>query len=148
MFTDIEITSTLKPLLYARALIKGWTAATLLDDSPLDEGIGLGMHSYQNYSHDYYGLISLREALGNSLNIPALKAMQYVGTETFLSFLYELGIQSLLAHPNVYGDGLALGNGELTLYELVQAYSALARMDDFKPLSFLQGQSRVVTAIV
>jgi penicillin-binding protein 1C len=134
--------SALKPLLYARALIKGWTAATLLDDSPLDEGIGLGMHSYQNYSHDYYGLISLREALGNSLNIPALKAMQYVGTETFLSFLYELGIQSLSAHPNVYGDGLALGNGELTLYELVQAYSVLARMGDFKPLSHLQGQSK------
>ena len=134
--------STLKPLLYASALGKGWTAATLLDDSPLDEGIGQGMHSYQNYSHDYYGLISLREALGNSLNIPALKAMQYVGTDNFLSLLHDLGVESLTAHPNVYGDGLALGNGELTLFELVQAYTVLARMGDFKPLSVIQGQSQ------
>lgn len=133
--------STLKPLLYASALGKGWSAATMLDDAPLEESVGLGMHTYHNYSRDHYGLISLREALGNSLNIPAVKAIQYVGPNEFLSFLYDLGIASLSGHPNVYGDGLALGNGELTLYELVQAYTVIARMGDFKTLSFIDGDA-------
>ncbi len=131
--------SALKPLLYANAIRKGWTAATMLDDSPLEESVGLGMHTYHNYSRDHYGLISVREALGNSLNIPAVRAIQYVGPGEFLSFLHNLGINSLAGHPNVYGDGLALGNGELTLYELVQAYTVMARMGDFKPLSFIEG---------
>ncbi|MBU6951764.1 transglycosylase domain-containing protein [Hahella sp. HN01] len=131
--------STLKPLLYANAIRKGWTAATMLDDSPLQESVGLGMHTYHNYSRGYYGRISLREALGNSLNIPAVLAIQYVGPGEFLNFLHDLGVDSLSGHPNVYGDGLALGNGEMTLFELVQAYSVLARMGDFRPLSFAEG---------
>ncbi|MDG9666523.1 transglycosylase domain-containing protein [Hahella sp. CR1] len=131
--------STLKPLLYASAIRKGWTAATMLDDSPLQESVGLGMHTYHNYSRGYYGRISLREALGNSLNIPAVLAIQYVGPGEFLNFLHDLGVDSLSGHPNVYGDGLALGNGEMTLFELVQAYSVLARMGDFRPLSFTEG---------
>lgn len=132
--------SALKPLLYANAIREGWTAATMLDDSPLEESVGLGMHTYHNYSRDHYGLISLRESLGNSLNIPAVKAIQFVGTGNFLTFLQELGVKSLSGHPNVYGDGLALGNGELTLYELVQAYTVMARMGDYKPLSFFDGE--------
>lgn len=133
--------STLKPLLYAKAMQKGWTAATMLHDTPLEESVGLGLHAYQNYSGSYYGLISLREALGNSLNIPAVKAVQFVGSAQFLDFLYAVGIQSLGGHPNVYGDGLALGNGEVSLYELVQAYSVIARMGEYKTLSMLEGES-------
>lgn len=132
--------SALKPLLYTNALLHGWTAATQLADSPLDEGVGLGMHSYHNYSRAHYGNISVREALGNSLNIPAVRAIQFVGTDRFLSFLRDLGINSLSQHPNVYGDGLALGNGELTLLELVEAYTVLARMGDHKPLTALEGE--------
>lgn len=132
--------STLKPFLYAKALQKGWTAATMIDDAPLEEGVGPGLHAYDNYSRGYYGLVSVRAALGNSLNIPAVKAIQFVGPGDFLNFLHELGIESLSGHPNVYGDGLALGNGELTLLELVQAYTVLARMGDFKPLTFIAGE--------
>ncbi len=131
--------SALKPLLYANALRDGWTAATMLDDSPLELRVGLGLHSFRNYNRDHYGSISLREALGNSLNIPAVKAIQYVGAGPFLTFLNDFGIESLSGHPDVYGDGLALGNGELSLYELVQAYTVLARMGDYKPLSGVVG---------
>ncbi len=134
--------STLKPLLYAKAIETGWTAATMVDDSPLEESVGLGMHTYNNYSREHYGKISLREALGNSLNIPAIKAIQHVKPAVFLSFLYDLGIESLSGHPNVYGDGIALGNGEIELFELVQAYTVLARMGDFKSLSILEGEHR------
>lgn len=133
--------SALKPFLYAKAIEKGWSAATIIDDAPLEEGVGLGMHVYHNYSRENYGPIPLREALGNSLNIPAVKTIQYVGVASFLDLLHKFGITSLDKHPNVYGDGLALGNGAVTLYDLTQAYTVLARMGDFKKLSYLEGDS-------
>jgi penicillin-binding protein 1C len=129
--------STLKPLLYALALEKGWTAATLVDDSPLSESVGRGLHAYHNYSRIHYGTLRMRPALGNSLNIPAVRAAQFVGVDEFLACLHKLGVQSLQQHPDYYGDGLALGNGEITLLELVRAYAALARQGTYRPLKYL-----------
>jgi len=132
--------SALKPLLYLLALKKGWSAATIIDDAPLIESVGSGLHSYQNYSRQFYGEVTLRQALGNSLNIPALKTLQYVGAAEYLEFLNNAGFKRLDKHVNFYGDGIALGNGEVTLYELVQAYSAIANRGVFKPLTiFLEG---------
>ena len=126
--------SALKPFLYALALKKGWTAATIIDDSPLAAAVGVGLHSYHNYSRSYYGPLRLRDALGNSLNIPAIRTIQFVGPGEFLRTLHDLGMSSLTAHPEYYGDGLALGNGGITLFELVQAYVALANHGEFQPL--------------
>jgi penicillin-binding protein 1C len=126
--------STMKPLLYAMALERGWTAATLIDDSELSESIGSGLHTFHNYSRVHYGPIRLREALGNSLNVPAVKTLKVVGTEPFLNRLHQLGVVSLRQHPDYYGDGLALGNGEVSLFEMAQAYTTLARHGRFKPL--------------
>ena len=75
--------STLKPMLYALALERGWTAATMVDDYPLSEPVGHGLHAYHNYSRVHYGPIRVREALGNSLNIPAVRAIQFVGVDNF-----------------------------------------------------------------
>jgi len=129
--------STLKPLLYALALEKGWTAATMVDDSPLSESVGRGLHAYHNYSRIHYGTLRVRPALGNSLNIPAVRVVQFVGVDEFLACLHKLGVQSLQQHPDYYGDGLALGNGEITLLELVRAYTALARQGTYRPLKYL-----------
>ena len=118
--------SSLKPFLYAVALENGWTAATLIEDGPLSAAVGSGLHPYHNYSRTYYGPVRLRKALGNSLNTPALRTIRYIGTDLFLERLKDLGFESLRYHPDFYGDGLALGNGEVTLYELVRAYAALA----------------------
>ncbi len=118
--------SALKPFLYGLALEHGWTTATLIDDSPLTEMVGYGLHSYSNYSRTFYGPVTLRKALGNSLNIPAVRTIQFIGAAEYLSRLNRLGFTKLLHHPDYYGDGLALGNGEVTLLELVQAYGALA----------------------
>ncbi|MDY0042420.1 MAG: transglycosylase domain-containing protein, partial [Desulforhabdus sp.] len=126
--------STLKPFLYALALEMGCTPATLLDDSPLAEAIGAGLHSFNNYSRTCYGPVRLRDALGNSLNIPAIRTIQLTGIERFLEVLQRSGFNSLSKPSNHYGAGLALGNGEVTLYELVQAYSVLARGGVFRPL--------------
>jgi len=119
--------STLKPFLYAMALERGWTAATLIDDSPLAIAVGHGLHSIHNYSGQYYGPLRLREALGNSLNVPAIRTAEFVGRDHFLNRLHRLGFDSLTQHPDFYGDGLGLGNGEVSLFELVRAYSVLAR---------------------
>ncbi|MGD8764141.1 MAG: transglycosylase domain-containing protein [Desulfobacteraceae bacterium] len=129
--------STLKPFLYATAMEKGWTAATPVDDHPLAEPIGYGLHTFRNYSRIHYGPLLVRDALGNSLNVPAVQAIRYVGVDTFLNRLHDLGIQSLHRHPDYYGDGLALGNGEVTLLELVQAYTVLAAQGVYRPLKFL-----------
>ena len=129
--------STMKPLLYALALERGWTAATLIDDADLSEAVGGGQHTFHNYSHRQYGLLRLREALGNSLNIPAVKTLKFVGEDAFMERLHLLGVSSLTQHPDFYGDGLALGNGEVSLYEMAQAYTVLARQGRFQALTVL-----------
>ncbi|MBN1277186.1 MAG: transglycosylase domain-containing protein [Deltaproteobacteria bacterium] len=133
--------SALKPFLYALSLEYGWTAATVIDDSPLKEPVGTGLHSYNNYSRSFYGPVSLREALGNSMNIPALRTIRFTGADNYLIRLRDLGFESLDQHPGFYGDGLALGNGEVTLLELVQAYTVLARRGSFISLTALNDHS-------
>ena len=141
--------STLKPFVYALALEKGWTAATLIEDAPISAWIGHGSHRYRNYSNTYYGPLRLRDALGNSLNIPAVRAAQFVGVDRLLERLHALGIESLRAHPDYYGDGLALGNGEITLFELVGAYATLAHAGQRRPLTGIleAGGGRPVSVI-
>jgi penicillin-binding protein 1C len=115
----------------------GWTAATLIEDSPLSEAAGSGLHSFHNYSGTYYGPIRLRVALGNSLNTPAIRTIRFTGTERFLQRLRLLGTSGLNKPADFYGHGLALGDGEISLFELVQAYSVLARHGAFRPLRTL-----------
>ena len=126
--------SALKPFLYALALEKGWTAATIIEDSPLSTSIGHGRHDYRNYSDSFYGPVTLRQALGNSLNIPALKTLEIVGIFDYVETLEQLGIQGLDRQLDHYGDGLALGNGEVSLFELTQAYATLANRGVFQEL--------------
>jgi penicillin-binding protein 1C len=83
------------------------------------------------------GPLRLREALGNSLNIPAVKTLKFVGGDAFMERLHAVGITSLANHPEFYGDGLALGNGEVSLYEMAQAYTVLAREGRYQPLTLL-----------
>jgi len=118
--------SALKPFLYAAALDNGWTASTIIDDSPYAGAVGAGLHRFRNYSNMFYGRITLREALGNSLNIPAVRTIHHVGVKNYLQRLHKLGFDSLGRAAEIYDDGLALGNGEVTLLELVSGYAALA----------------------
>ncbi|HEU4620103.1 MAG TPA: penicillin-binding transpeptidase domain-containing protein, partial [Gammaproteobacteria bacterium] len=138
--------SALKPFLYALALDRGWSPAEIIDDAPLTESTSGGLHSYQNYSRRFYGPVTLRDALGNSLNIPALKTLQYVGAEAYLDRLHALGFRGLDEHPDFYGDGIALGSGAVTLLDLVGAYAALANAGVYRPLSVLRDDARTRTA--
>lgn len=133
--------SALKPFLYAFALEKGWNASTILEDSPLAEAIGAGLHNFRNYSNIYYGKITLREALGNSLNIPALHTIRFVGSGDYLTLLQKLEFKSLNKSSQIYDEGLALGNGEVTLFEMVRAYMTLANKGMQKPFKIQQQQN-------
>lgn len=136
--------STLKPFLYAAALDAGWSAATLIDDAPLSGQVGAGLHAFRNYSRQYYGPLRLRECLGNSLNTPAVRTLDQFGTARFLALLHRLGFASLNRPADVYGLGLALGNGEVTLLELTDAYSTLARAGRRRPLRPVLGAAPAV----
>lgn len=127
--------SALKPFLYAAALEKGWTPATMIEDAPFSDMVGRGIHHFHNYSNTYYGRVSLRTALGNSLNIPALHAINFVTPTSYLATLHALGFSTLRRGADFYDDGLALGNGEVSLLELVQAYSTLANRGILQPLT-------------
>lgn len=139
--------STLKPFLYAAALEKGWSAATILNDTPVAEAVGAGLHRFRNYSNTHYGPITLREALGNSLNIPALITIGHVGAGDYLSTLQKLGFKSLSLSSDIYDEGLALGNGEVTLLEMVAAYAALANHGEYRPLHIFQQDHNFVKPV-
>lgn len=126
--------SAMKPFVYALALEKGWTAATLIDDAPLADAVGAGLHRFRNYSGNYYGPVTVREALGNSLNIPALLAVRHAGTVDYMNSLLALGFTTLTERSDVYDEGLALGNGAVSLFELARAYAAVANMGQYHAL--------------
>ena len=132
--------SVLKPFLYAMALENGWTAATILNDNPLDTATGAGVHTFHNYSKVFYGPLTLRECLANSLNIPAVLTLRHVGQEKYLGFLRDSGFSGLSMPADYYGDALALGAAEVTLYQMVQAYTALANRGVMIPLRIFPGQ--------
>lgn len=132
--------SAQKPLLYALALTKGMTAVTKIKDAPFARAVGSGVHHFKNYSRSYYGDVTVRQALGNSLNIPALKTIEFVGIKTYFGFLQRLGFSHFEKNADFYREGLALGNAEVTLLELSRAYLMLAGGGVLKPLRAFKEQ--------
>lgn len=119
--------STLKPFLYQLALERRLlTAASLLDDSPIDVAGEAGLYVPQNYDRSYKGYASVRTSLASSLNIPAVRTLLLLGPERFHARLRELGISSLREDAAFYGPSLALGSADVSLLELANAYRTLA----------------------
>lgn len=120
--------STLKPFLYAAAMEDlGYGPATLLPDLPRDFVVAGGSFAPRNYDQHFRGPVLLRQALGSSLNLPALEVTSRLGPPRLLQMLRRFGFASLDRDAEHYGVGLALGDGEVTLLELASAYAALAR---------------------
>lgn len=118
--------STLKPFLYELAIERRLiTAASLLDDSPAQVATAAGVYLPQNYDKHYRGWISARAALGNSLNIPAVRLSLMLTPEVVFDRLNALGLQ-LPETGGFYGHSLALGSADVTLLALTNAYRALA----------------------
>jgi len=132
--------STLKPFLYGLALEKRYlTAASLLQDTPLHLETTAGLYLPQNYERDFKGWVSVRTALGSSLNIPAVRVLLLVGVEPLRDRLRELGYRGLTEAGEFYGYALALGAAEVSLLEQVKAYRTLANGGLFGPLRLLPG---------
>lgn len=118
--------STLKPFLYALAIEeRRLTAASLLDDSPIDLQTGGGLYVPQNYDNGFKGLISLRTALASSLNVPAVRTLVMVTPRSLHRQLVALGLP-LRESGDYYGYSLALGSADVSLLSLANAYRTLA----------------------
>jgi penicillin-binding protein 1C len=119
--------STLKPFLYLEGIDRRiLTAATLLPDTA--EAIRSTYADYdpQNYNGRFLGPVRLREALGNSLNVPAVVALERIGAREVFSKLGTWGLKFPHAFDD-YGAGFILGNAEVTLVDLAGAYAGIAR---------------------
>ena len=129
--------SALKPFVYAAAMSRlGMTAATRLPDLELRLPTSEGVYSPRNYDGRFHGPVLVRDALANSLNVPAVYTAARVGPGQVLDLLHRAGFSSLSESAEHYGAALALGDGEVRLTELAQAYAMLARDGAFLPLRF------------
>jgi len=119
--------STLKPFLYLAAIEQGkFTAASLLPDTPDAIAETYADYDPQNYSGNYRGPVRLREALGNSLNVPAVVTLSRLGARNVHGLLRDWGLN----FPDTFeasGAGFILGNARVTVLDLAGAYAALAR---------------------
>jgi 1A family penicillin-binding protein len=118
--------SAFKPIVYAAAFKKGYTPDTVLFDVPTEFAVqGATSYRPQNYDEKYEGPISLRSALAESRNVPAVKLLYLVGIKDAISLAQSLGI-STIDDPKRYGLSLVLGGGEVTLTDLTSAYGVFA----------------------
>lgn len=131
--------SSIKPLTYAAAFEKGWTPATILWDVPSefppsgDPNDTREPYKPVNYDGRFHGPVSVRSALANSYNVPAVKALEFVGIydnpaiageDGLIAFARKFGITTLT--QNDFGLALTLGGGEVTLYEMTSAFGVFA----------------------
>ncbi len=129
--------STLKPFTYGLAVEHGMTAADLLADIPRLNGDSDVDFLPENYDRRFHGPVRMRVALACSYNVPAVRLVERFGEEFLLRTLHAAGFVSLNKPASFYGVGLTLGNGEVTLLELANAYSALANGGMYVPLKMI-----------
>ncbi len=135
--------SALKPFAYALALERGATPASVLADIPCEFPTPTGPFLPQNYDHRYTGPARLRNALACSLNVAAVQAVnQFASPELLWSKLRECGLSTVDRASAHYGLGLVLGNAEVRLLELANAYACLARLGVWQPVQFISRENR------
>ncbi len=130
--------SSVKIITYAAALSHGFTAASILKDTPetFTSPDGGPAYSPVNYDGTYKGNVPLRIAFANSLNLPAVKTLQKIGVPTMLSFARKMGISDW-NNTGEYGLSLTLGAADTTMLEMDQVYSTVAnggRRVDLDPI--------------
>ncbi len=141
--------SSFKPIVYATAFKKGYTPETILfdvktqfstscdaDGKPLGNASPTSCYMPVNYDAIYRGPISIRNALAQSINIPAIQALYLVGVKSSLETARSLGITSL-TDPSRYGLTLVLGGGEVSLLEMTGAYGVFANDGIRNPTAFI-----------
>ncbi|WP_437668557.1 penicillin-binding protein 1C [Sorangium sp. So ce131] len=127
--------SALKPFVYELAMEQlGFTAATALPDVELSFPTEDGSYAPRNYDGRFHGPVRLRDALASSYNVPAVWTAAALGPDRVVARLRELGLRSLDREPSRYGVAIALGDGEVRLLDLANAYATLARGGLYLPV--------------
>lgn len=116
-----QLGSTFKPFLYTAAIDRGFTPASVLVDAPVSYAVGPGQPAYtpSNYDNRFYGPMTLRRALEQSRNVPAVRLMDALGPKQVIAYARRFGLTGNLA-PYL---SLALGASEATLLETTSAFS-------------------------
>ncbi len=118
--------STIKLVTYALALSKGFTEATILDDTPLTISYpGYPSYTPVNYDGKFHGKVPLRIAFANSFNIPAVRIAQKFGVEEIVGMGKKMGITSW-GNPDKYGVSITLGAAEVSMLDLATVYGTVA----------------------
>jgi len=121
--------SSIKPLMYSLALGKGYTAATIINDSPVVFKSPGETYAPVNYDGKFHGPLPLRMVLANSLNVPAVKTLNTLGVNNFVDQARRLGI-STWDDPSRFGLSLTLGGGEVKMVDMAKAYGVFANLGD------------------
>jgi 1A family penicillin-binding protein len=133
-FAERQPGSSIKPFIYAKAFSKGYLPSTILFDvrtqfsnncDAWDTSSESPCYSPNNYNNKFVGPISMRNALAQSLNIPAVKTLYLAGLRDSLKLAADMGLTTL-SNPERYGLTLVLGGGEVKLYDMTMAYSVFA----------------------
>src|SRR5947209_6255779 len=120
--------SSIKPVIYAEAFLKGWAPATTIDDQPTCWK-DTPTHSWcpGNFDNIFHGQTTIRSALGNSLNIPAVKTLDYIGVDTAIQKGAMMGISTWGPDSGkVFGLAVTLGGAEVRPIDMAQVYSTFA----------------------
>lgn len=127
--------SSIKPVMYSLALENGYTAASLIDDSPLVIA-NPGSEPYRpvNYDGRYHGQVSIRLSLANSYNIPAVKLLQSLGVQRFIYHAEKMGIDTW-NDPSRYGLSITLGGAEVRMTDMAEAFGVFANKGNLINLS-------------
>jgi len=145
--------SSIKPVTYVTAFKKGYTPSTLIMDVPTTFPGGVGQPDYkpQNYDGNFRGPMHVRFALGNSINVAAVKMLALVGIQDMLATAYDLGINSLEPTKDTLsrvGLSVTLGGGEVRLLELTGAYGAFMnggyKVEPISVLKVVDNEGRVL----
>jgi penicillin-binding protein 1C len=137
--------SALKPFFYGKAIeLRRLTSASVMLDEPTALSWGDQVYRPTNYDKQFYGPVSVREALASSLNVPAVKAVAVAGLHQSYQLLKDLQFTELKP-PDFYGVSMALGAVEVRLDELANAYRMLSmggKMSGLK-ITHLEGQNGI-----
>jgi penicillin-binding protein 1C len=130
--------SILKPFLYALAFEQGLYPSFVIADTMQPFKTPQGEYLPYNADRRDYGPVTIRNALGNSLNVSAVKMLNIVGIKDFFHLLVELELlDSFSGAADFFGLGLAIGNPEIRMVDLVRAYGVLVNEGRLRSLSFL-----------
>ncbi len=128
-FAERQPGSAFKPFTYLTAFMQGYTPATMtLDVRTAFESESNQPYVPENFDREFHGPQSIRSALANSYNVPAVQVLSWVGVDNVIRTAHAMGINTLDRGLDYYGLSLTLGGGETTLYDMTYAFGVFANM--------------------